>query len=481
MGIVLRVTSGPHQGQEYRIDESGRFVVGRSMRAAFPMAQDSALSRDHFELDHSPPVCHLVDLGSTNGTKVNGLRVERVLLREGDTVAAGDSAFRVHYTEDQGSSAVEGRCAGCAALLDAGVGLIGSGSADGWRTAAPAGVSAQAPPLLLCERCEDRRRQFPETSPDYLIEELIGEGGMGQVYRARQVSRNRRVAIKMMLANSTAGDRAVDYFHREIQALRDMLMPGGRCHPGIVEFYELFQYEGHLQLVMEYVDGKNALDWLRSLKGPLPIESAARIGQSLLSALAYAHSRGYVHRDIKPSNLLVMGPVHRPRLKLSDFGLAKSLVDSRIFANLTGQGEVAGSIGFLSPEHILKFGEVREPADIYCAGATLFFLLTEKYPFLGFDPRRNDSYEMILENPPIPLRAFRPDAPEGLEKVLLKGAEEEARRPMEVGLGHVACPQAVCTATLGLRRLRPGSVRGELRPVSRRNPCFGLVLGPLVR
>src|SRR4051794_8381177 len=78
MGIVLRVTSGPHEGEEHRIDQGGQFVVGRSTRAAFPMPRDSALSRDHFQLEHAPPVCHLVDLGSTNGTKVNGLRVERV-------------------------------------------------------------------------------------------------------------------------------------------------------------------------------------------------------------------------------------------------------------------------------------------------------------------------------------------------------------------------------------------------------------------
>jgi serine/threonine-protein kinase len=286
-------------------------------------------------------------------------------------------------------------------------------------------VPLSAQTYILCEQCDERSRRLPETSPDYLIEELIGEGGMGQVYRARQISRNRRVAIKMMLANSTAGDKATIYFRREIQALRDMLMPSGKCHPSIVEFYDLFQVEGHLQLVMEYVDGKNAQEWLRSLKEPLPIESAVRIGMTLLSALAYAHSRGYVHRDIKPSNLLMMGPVHRPRPKLSDFGLAKSLVESHVFANLTRQGEVGGSIGFLSPEHILKFGEVREPADIYCAGTTLFFLLTEKFPFLGFDPRRHDSYEMILENPPVPLRAFRPDAPEGLERVLLKALKKK--------------------------------------------------------
>jgi serine/threonine-protein kinase len=273
-----------------------------------------------------------------------------------------------------------------------------------------------------------------------LIEEVIGEGGMGTVYRARQLSRNRRVAIKMILANSTAGEKAVNYFHREIQALRDMLMPGGKGHPGIIEFYELFQIEGHFQLVMEYVDGKNAREWVRALKQPLPIATAALIGQHLLSALHYAHSKGYVHRDIKPSNLLVMGPVHRPRVKLSDFGLAKNLVDGNVFSNLTRQGDVGGSIGFLSPEHIRQFGEVKESADIYSAGATLYFLLTENYPYLGFDPHRPDSFEMILEHPPVPLRAFRPDAPQGLERILQKALR---KRPQERWKSAAAMAQAL--------------------------------------
>ncbi len=417
MNIVLRVISGPHEGQEYRIDHSGSFIVGRASRAAFPMTADLALSREHFQLENFPPLCHLVDLGSTNGTKVNGLRVERVLLREGDMVAAGDSAFAIHYIGGEVEARLRDRCAGCGVQLEHGVPLDSTGPLE-----APLPLAALRPSAssLLCVDCDARRKQFPETSPDYLIEDVIGEGGMGTVYRAQQISRNRRVAIKMMIANSTAGEKALNYFHREIQALRDMLMPGGKCHPSIVEFYELFQIEGHFQLVMEYVDGKNALDWLRALKQPMPYATAALIGQDLLSALHFAHTKGYVHRDIKPSNLLVMGPVHRPRVKLSDFGLAKSMVESTVFSNLTRQGEVGGSLGFLSPEHIRQFGEVRAPADIYCAGATLFYLLTEKYPYLGFDPGRPDSYEMILDHPPVPLRAYRPDAPEALESILLK-------------------------------------------------------------
>jgi eukaryotic-like serine/threonine-protein kinase len=418
MGIVLRVTSGPHTGQEFLVDRRETFTVGRSSRVQFPMVDDLALSREHFQVDNEPPLCHLVDLGSTNGTKVNGLRVGRALLRDGDQISAGDSTFLLRYIEDS-QEAKLATCAACGARVP-----VSSIATDPVTDLLSEGEKRD---IWLCGNCEASRLRFPKTHSDYLIEEWIGGGGMGEVFRARQLSRRRPVAIKMISANNALQEKASSYFRREIEVLRDLLMPSGQCHPSIVAFYEIYEIDSQFQLVMEYVDGMNALDWLQGLERPLPMSSAAQIGRHLLSALEYAHSKGYVHRDVKPTNLLVMGPAHRPRVKLTDFGLAKSFAENGGHQNLTRQGDIGGSIGFISPDHIREFSDIREPADIYCAAATLFFLLTNKYPYLGFDPREPRSYEVILQHPPVPLRAFRPDAPEGLEKVLQKALQKQPR------------------------------------------------------
>jgi serine/threonine-protein kinase len=410
MEVLLRVTAGPHAGQEQMLDQEGACVIGRSSQAGLSMQEDRLLSREHFIIEVDSSVCSLKDLGSTNGTRINGHRVETAPLRDGDIITAGESAFVVQLNRPKCDGQAPLHCLGCGHAL------------KGDERTSTAGLE-----LGLCASCLEKRLRFPKTHPDYLIERRIGGGGMGEVFQARQLSTNRPVAIKLMHPTSAASEKAKDYFRREMTVLKDLLMPDGLCHPNIVAFYDIFEIEGQFQLVMEYVAGKNALDYVKDLGQPLSVPTAARLGRLLLSALDHAHSRGYVHRDIKPSNLLVMGPPQGVQLKLSDFGLAKNFRENAGFAGLTHQGDIGGSVGFISPDHIRDFREVKEAADIYGAGATLYFLLTTTYPYYGFDPHRGDAYAMILENPPVPLRAHRPDAPEGFERILRKALEKKPR------------------------------------------------------
>jgi eukaryotic-like serine/threonine-protein kinase len=406
MNVVLRVTAGPYQGKEYVFRRHETFVVGRSSQAQFSVPDDGFLSRNHFLIEFNPPVCFLRDLGSTNGTKVNGVRIEATRLRDSDLITAGESAFVVRV-EDTWTEFPVVHCLGC-----------GQGAP---RDTAMAAMPGDQSIDWLCDACIDHRRKYPTPPPDYWIEKRIGGGGMGEVFMARHMPSNRPVAIKMMIPTVAASDRAKAYFRRELEVLKNLR------HANIVSYHGMQERDGQFLLIMEYVDGKNAREWVDSLPGPLTIQAAARIGVQLLSALEHAHEKGYVHRDIKPSNLLVMGPPLRPTVKLSDFGLAKSFRDNAGFAGLTHQGDVGGSIGFLSPDHIRDFREVKEPADIYSAGATLYYLLSGNFPFLDFDPNRSDAYTMILEHPPVPLRAHRPDAPEAFDNVLRKALEKQPR------------------------------------------------------
>jgi serine/threonine-protein kinase len=404
MNVVLRVVSGPLQGRQYCFDRHDTFVVGRSTQVHFPVPEDRFLSRDHFLIEFNPPVCFLRDMGSTNGTKVNGQRVDSVRLADGDVISAGKSSFQVCVSGTQ-ELLTNLRCLACQAP-------------------APPDVAVAARPddtkiTWLCERCIEHRKKYPTPPNGYWIEQRLGGGGMGEVFKARQLATGQTVALKMMIPSSAASDRAKDYFRREMEVMKDLR------HPNIVEFHDMLLEDGQFHLVMEFVDGPNASTWLGRLDARPPFPLVATLGLQLLSALAHAHGKGYVHRDIKPSNLLLSGPPDRPFVKLSDFGLAKNFRDDAGFTGLTHQGDVGGSVGFISPDHIRDFREVKEPADIYSTGATLYYLLTGRFPFLDFDPCRTNAYAMILEHPTVPIRVHRPDVPEGLDRVIRKSLEKQ--------------------------------------------------------
>jgi serine/threonine-protein kinase len=406
MNVVLKVVAGPLTGKEYIFDRHSTFVVGRSPQAHFPVPDDKFLSRDHFLIEFNPPICFLKDMGSTNGTRVNGQRLNETRLRDGDTISAGKSTFvvMVDSTRELLSPILCTVC-GCVAPDDIAV----------------AAEPGEEKIIWICDSCVAQRRKFPIPPEGYWIESRLGGGGMGEVYKARHLESGRLVAIKMMIPSAAASPRARDYFRREVEVLKQLK------HPHIVQFYGMDDDLGQFQLIMEYVDGPNAREWMTLHSEQPPVSSIARIGVQLLSALHHAHSKGFVHRDIKPSNLLVPSALAEPDVKLSDFGLAKSFRDDIGFFGLTHQGDIGGSVGFISPDHIRDFREVKEPADIYGAGATLYYLLCGQYPYLDFDPTATNAYTMILEYPSVPLRVHRPDVPEALDRIIRKSLEKQPR------------------------------------------------------
>jgi serine/threonine-protein kinase len=407
MSIALEVIAGPQEGREYVFDRHATFSVGRSPDTTFPVPDDPYFSRHHFLIEFNPPLCLLKDTGSTNGTKVNGHRVSQVRLRDGDVISAGNSSFRIRF-DTAADSLGEIQCRVCRAPA-------------GDEVAVHAAPGEEAGVTWLCENCKHQQHRFPTPPPGYWIECRVGGGGMGEVFRARHLESRRIVAIKMIIPTAATSERALKYFQREISVLQELR------HPNIVEFYQVFESLAVFQLVMEYVEGQDAMAWLASFKGRPPINSVLKIGLQLLSALAHAHSKGFVHRDIKPSNILLTGPRRHPTVKLSDFGLAKSFRDDAGLAGLTHQGDVGGSVGFLSPDHIRDFSDVREAGDIYSAGATLYYLLTNDYPYLDFDPEDTNAYAKILEYPSVPARVRRHDVPEALDRVLRKSLQKNPR------------------------------------------------------
>ncbi|MFM7129271.1 MAG: protein kinase domain-containing protein, partial [bacterium] len=334
--------SGPQAGQTFSFDRHETFIFGRSSKADCRVEDDGYISRYHFILEINPPVCMLKDMGSRNGTKVNGQRVGEVQVMSGDVISAGTSQFQLNIDPGTFLEMELIRCVGCGA------------TSHRDRTVIVAEDDFEDL-QFICKSCERRMKKFPEPPLGYLIERRLGGGGMGDVYLAKDLSSMRLVAIKMMIPTSASTSRVRDYFKREMTVMKQLR------HPNIVEFYDVFETSHTFQIIMEYVAGQNGYEMISNLKRPLTVSEASHIGVQLLNALSHAHTKGFVHRDIKPSNLLLSGAQARPVLKLSDFGLAKNFRDNGGLSGLTMQGDIGGSIGFLSPDHIKNFTKVKEP------------------------------------------------------------------------------------------------------------------------
>ncbi len=248
---------------------------------------------------------------------------------------------------------------------------------------------------------------------DYLLLEPIARGGMGVVFKARQVSLNRIVALKMILVGQFATEADVQRFRAEAEAAANL------DHPGIVPIHEVGQHLGQHYYCMGFVEGSSLAR--RMAKGPLPPREAAELIRKVAEAIDYAHKRGVVHRDLKPGNIL-LDAEGQPRV--TDFGLAKRIERD---SDLTATGQILGTPSYMPPEQAAgKTDEIGPLADVYALGATLYALITGRAPFQAAN--LVDTLRQVLEQDPVPPRQLNPDVPLDIETICLKCLEKDRHR-----------------------------------------------------
>jgi eukaryotic-like serine/threonine-protein kinase len=420
MQITLTVTAGVHKGRVFTFGGHDTFLIGRSIKAHLQLpGNDRFCSRMHCMLEVNPPYCRLMDMGSHNGTFVNGQRVTTVELKHGDKIRAGRTILRV-LLRDIVPVAEPPVATEAPPLLE----LTQPPAAPPpvpVPTGAPAcricftAIGGQS--LWLCADCHDQASHFPQPIPGYTLIRMLGRGAMGNVSLAVRNADGLPVALKTVKPAGSSSRGSVERFLREVTILRDL------HHPHIVAFRDSGAAGDQLFFAMDFIRGRNATQILVA-EGPLAIDRAVRLVCQLLEALEYSHGRGFVHRDVKPSNLLVANPVSGDEVvKVADFGLARIYHESHL-SGLTMLGEIGGTPLFMPPEQITDFRKAKPPADQYSAAATLYNLLTGEYVF-DRQASIHKQFELILSSKAVPIQSRRGDVPGRLAKVIHKALARE--------------------------------------------------------
>ncbi|MEU7299453.1 serine/threonine-protein kinase [Streptomyces sp. NPDC007206] len=315
----------------------------------------------------------------------------------------------------------------------------------------------------------------------YRLLDLIGRGGMGEVWRARDESLGRRVAVKCLKPLGPYHDPSLAPVLRE-RFRREARVAAALSHPGVTVVHDFGAYDGMPYLVMELLEGRDLSRLLADNRGhPLPVDVVLDIAGQVAAALAYTHKQGVVHRDLKPANIvrLTDGTV-----KICDFGIARLAHDIGVTARLTGTGVALGTPHYMSPEQIGGDG-VDQRSDLYSLGCVLYEIATGAPPF-----DLQDAWAILIghrDTPPRPPRELRPDLPGHLEETILGllakrpeerpyGAGELARRlrdvrttgfsvrPIEIPerRGAARLPSWTCGMTTGHKALGTGP--GALPP-----------------
>jgi eukaryotic-like serine/threonine-protein kinase len=281
---------------------------------------------------------------------------------------------------------------------------------------------------------------------DYEVLGVLGAGGMGKVYKVRNVISDRVEAMKVLLANLTSQKELADRFLREIKLLASL------NHPNIAALNTAMTLDNQLIMMMEYVDGTTLATRLQ--QGPIAPAEAVNYSTQLLSALSYAHKLNVIHRDVKPANMML---TREGVVKLMDFGIARPNNEQ----GMTVTGTTLGSLNYMSPEQV-RGEAVDQRSDLYSMGVSIYEMVTGQLPFRG-----HSNYSIMsahLQETPQPPVVLRPDLPKGLSDIILMSMAKDPKDRFQSAdafanaLKSVVGPGAMA-AGAGIVSPVPGTVR----------------------
>jgi pSer/pThr/pTyr-binding forkhead associated (FHA) protein len=478
--VILKVSRGALTGREFVFNETTSCIIGRANDCLPQLPTDEAhrtVSRHHCLLDINPPDIRVRDFGSLNGTYVNGRKIgqrEKGLspdqaarmsfpeydLKHGDAIQVGDTQFLVAVF-------VPVRCEECSEEIPEekklqAERLPGVFQCESCRKKADLAERKEPPKKKpkVCARCgrdvavemgENRQGDYVcalcqkdaleilkgmldkakagagelQAISGYSIERELGRGGMGLVWLARNDVSRELVALKVMLPQVAADQRAKQSFLREVENTKALR------HRNIVEFRESGCSGGTFFFVLEYC-GNGSVDKLMNARGgKLSMKEAMPIICDVLNGLEYAHNatipnvrlrdgryaegHGFVHRDLSPHNILLTEIHGNGVAKVSDYGLGKAF-DTAGLSGYTRTGSTAGKPSFMPRQQVINFKYAGPEVDVWAAAACLYNMLTGAYP-RDF-PRGKDVWQTVLESEPIPIRRRDSRIPPRLAKVI---------------------------------------------------------------
>ena len=366
MQVTLTLLTGPEKGLAFAFSQHDTFLVGRSKNSHFQLpVNDKSFSRLHFMVEVNPPRCRIVDLGSRNGTYVNGQRIIGTDLKDGDQIRAGQTTIGVKVRISPSEEAI-----------------------------------AIRPELV--------DMPFMPKIAGYVPLRELANGCLGRLYLAATTPKDELRAIQILRPREPGTQAHVDQLLEDAGPLLKLR------HANIAPLLELGVGRHHFHCVYDYLSGADAAELLER-EGPLAVDRALAWIDPLLAALDFAHGLGLTQRDVKPSRVRIVEEAGREKPIWCVFGLNRIFAASPL-SGLAGLGDLTAQAPYWPPELLADFKNPTPAGDQYAAAALLYFFLTRAHPF-DLPTVESRRYSVLLKQQTIPLRDRRPDIPEEIAAV----------------------------------------------------------------